>query len=75
MSAENYLRFRHYEKLMKESRKSINKQKPPSCAKCEYYQPYFKYRKCLHTRCPYGFDADIFRKNPLNKDMIPNRRW
>ena len=75
MSADNCLRFRHYEKLMKASRKEDINKKPSSCAECQYYQPYFKYRKCLHARCLYGYDADVFRKKPLTKDMIPNRRW
>ena len=64
-------RFRHYEALMKKSRKAAGREKPPSCAKCQYYQPDFKFRKCLHARCPYGRAAVVFRKRPLKKDKIP----
>ena len=55
MSDKDLQRYRHYE----------------SCAKCQYYQPDFKYRKCLYARCPYQRDAEIFRKRPLKKDKIP----
>lgn len=72
MSDKNMQRFRRYEKLMKESQKRKDPAyKPPSCAKCAYYQPDFKYRKCLYARCPYGRDAEIFRKRPLKRDKIP----
>ena len=72
MSDKNMQRFRRYEKLMKESQKRKDPaNKPPSCAKCLYYQPDFKYRKCLYARCPYGRDAEIFRKRPLKRDKIP----
>ena len=64
-------RFRHYEALMKKSRKAAGREKPPSCAKCQYYQPDFKFRKCLHAKCPYGRDTEVFRKRPLKKDKIP----
>ena len=51
MSEKEMQRFRHYEALMKKSRKAAGGEKPPSCAKCQYYQPDFKFRKCLHARC------------------------
>ena len=71
MSEKEMQRFRHYEALMKKSRKAAGGEKPPSCAKCQYYQPDFKFRKCLHARCPYGRDAEVFRKRLLKKDKIP----
>ena len=71
MSEKEMQRFRHYEALMKKSRKTAGGEKPPSCAKCQYYQPDFKFRECLHARCPYGRDAEVFRKRPLKKDKIP----
>ena len=71
MSEKEMQRFRHYEALMKKSRKAAGGEKPPSCAKCQYYQPDFKFRKCLYARCPYGRDAEVFRKRPLKKDKIP----
>ena len=71
MSEKEMQRVRHYEALMKKSRKTAGGEKPPSCAKCQYYQPDFKFRKCLHARCPYGRDTEVFRKRPLKKDKIP----
>lgn len=57
--------------MIKKARKAGIGEKPLSCAKCQYYQPDFKYRKCLYSRCPYQRDTDIFRKRPLKKDKIP----
>ena len=72
MSDKEIQRFRRYEKLVKKSQKAKDPgEKPPSCPNCPYYQPDFKYRKCLHARCPYGRDAEVFRKRPLKKDKIP----
>ena len=72
MSDKDLQRFRHYEKLVKSSAMAKDPaKKPPSCAKCPYYQPDFKYRKCLYARCPYQRDTEIFRKRPLKKDKIP----
>ena len=62
MSDKDLQRYRHYESMIKKARKTGIGEKPPSCAKCQYYQPDFKYRKCLYARCPY---------RPLKKDKIP----
>ena len=79
MSEKELQRFCHYEDLMKEARKSAMKkavkakglaERPSSCAKCPYCQPDFKFRKCLFTRCPYGRDAEIFRKRPLRREKV-----
>ena len=80
MSDKDLQRYRHYESMIKKARKTGTGEKPPSCAKCQYYQPDFKYRKCLYARCPYQRDTEIFRKRPLKeifrkrplkKDKIP----
>ena len=71
MSDKDLQRYRHYESMIKKARKTGIGEKPPSCAKCQYYQPDFKYRKCLYARCPYQRDTEIFRKRPLKKDKIP----
>ena len=78
MSEKELQRFRRYEKLVKKARKEQKAKAggqapdaPPSCARCPYYQPDFKYRKCLYARCPYKRDTEIFRKRPLKKDKIP----
>lgn len=73
MSDKDLQRYRHYEKLVRESQKAKDpEKKPPSCAKCRYYQPEFRYRKCLYARCPYQRETDIFRKRPMKRDKIPN---
>ena len=66
MSDKDLQRYRHYESMIKKARKTGIGEKPPSCAKCQYYQPDFKYRKCLYARCPYQRDAEIFRKARLS---------
>ena len=74
-----YAAFRHFGELRgtynlpppKKAQKTGIGEKPPSCAKCQYYQPDFKYRKCLYARCPYQRDTEIFRKKPLKKGKIP----
>ena len=72
MSDKERQRFRRYEKLVKANAKAKDPaKKPPSCARCPYYQPDFKYRKCLYARCLYQKDTEIFRKRPLKKDKIP----
>ncbi len=70
MSDKDLQRFRHYEALIRKSKQDGTEKKPVSCAKCVYYQPDFKYRKCLYARCPYQKVADVFRKQPLKKDRI-----
>ena len=64
--------FRRYEKLAKAAKKSAPelKDKPGSCARCIYYRPDFRYRKCQFSRCPYTGDTDVFRKRPLKRDKF-----
>ena len=64
MSDKEMRRFRHYEALMKKSRKVAGGEKPPSCAKCQYYQPDFKFRKCLHDE-EYLHDLTAIRLQSL----------
>lgn len=46
----------------------------PQCRNCMYYQPGFKYRTCLFSKCPFGKNSRcIFRKDPLNI-QIPRRQ-
>ena len=71
MSDKDLQRFRYYEKLMKQARKvGSDREIPESCPKCPYYQPKFKYRTCLYTRCQFKKDVDVFRKYPLKKDVL-----
>ena len=44
---------------------------PPKCRLCPYYQPEFRYRKCLYATCPYGKDRNAaFRRKPLRSEKI-----
>ncbi len=48
---------------------------PPRCSQCRYYQPAFRYRRCLFSSCPYGKDKDVaFRKKPLRREKIITNR-
>ena len=43
----------------------------PKCRCCPYFQPEFRYRKCLYAACPYGKDRNTaFRKRPLRSEKI-----
>ena len=72
MQDKDLQRFRCYETLVKKMQKTDNPiQKPPSCSKCPYYRPEFRYRRCLYARCPFYRGAETFRKRPLKRDRIP----
>ena len=44
---------------------------PPRCRLCPYYQPDFRYRRCLFSACPYGKGRNTaFRRKPLRKEKI-----
>ena len=43
--------------------------KQPRCCRCEYFQPRFRFRRCLFARCPYGKQEGIFREKPLKKEF------
>jgi len=44
---------------------------PPECRCCLYYQPDFRYRRCLFSECPYGKARNTaFRKKPLRNEKI-----
>ena len=49
----------------------VKTEQEKKCENCPYYQPDFKYRKCLYARCPYQRDTEIFRRRPLKMDKIP----
>ncbi|MCD8121962.1 MAG: hypothetical protein LUE65_06920, partial [Clostridiales bacterium] len=52
-------KFRHYDRMVKMAEKTEKGGKteeksssvPLSCKQCAYYQPGFKYRKCLFAEC------------------------
>ena len=63
-------RFRHFEKLTKKMESANLSRVPPSCRKCPYVQPDFKYRTCLYVRCPYQKHHITLRRRPLQQDKI-----
>ena len=43
----------------------------PICRLCTYYQPQFRYRRCLFAACPYGKGPEaVFRNKPLGRKYI-----
>ena len=58
-------------KLLEASVKTDRNKEPPKCRLCQYYQPDFRYRRCIFSSCPYGKDRNsAFRKNPLRKEKF-----
>lgn len=63
--------LRHLEKMMQRvPGYARDKRVPKCCRQCEFYQPKFRFRKCLYTRCRYGLDRQIFRIHPLRQELI-----
>ncbi|MCD8122841.1 MAG: hypothetical protein LUE65_11540 [Clostridiales bacterium] len=65
--------FRHYGRMVKQAEKTEKMEAkggsvPLSCKQCAYYQPGFKYRKCLFAECYYRKDINVFRRKPHVKD-------
>lgn len=64
-------KYNRCRKLAQTFPKTDRNKEPPKCRLCPYYQPEFKYRKCLFAICPYGKNANIaFRKRPLKEEKI-----
>ncbi len=51
------LTFKKLKKLMETPPQVDRHRTPPSCRICSFYQPSFRYRKCLYAVCPYGKDG------------------
>lgn len=66
VTEKEYETFRHYDKLMRQ--KPGHGGHPSSCKQCEYYQPRWKYRTCMFSRCLYQKECRIFRNKPLEQD-------
>ncbi len=62
-------RLRYYEHLCRKAEKNTSAE-PMSCAKCAYHREDFRYRTCVLTRCPYGRNGDVFRKQPLKREKV-----
>jgi len=64
-------RLNSYRKLLESQPKVDRNKEPPKCRLCPYYQPEFRYRKCLYAVCPYGKDRKApFRKRPMKAEKI-----
>ena len=62
-------RKKHIRRL-KDSMKSPGRNaRQPRCCRCEYFQPRFRFRRCLFALCPYGKQEGIFREKPLKKEF------
>ena len=58
-------------KLLETPPKVDRNKEPPKCRLCPYYQPEFRYRKCLYATCPYGKDRNAAcRRKPLRSEKI-----
>ena len=59
--------LRHLEKIMQRKPDKSAKDTPPyRCKNCLYFQPGFRYRRCLYTKCRFGLkDRQIFRDKPV----------
>jgi len=67
-------RLNHCRKQMAIGARLDRNRQPPRCRLCPFYQPEFRYRRCLFSICPYGKGSGaVFRKNPLKKELII--RW
>ena len=64
-------RLNGYRKLLVSQSKVDRNKEPPKCRLCPYYQPEFRYRKCLYATCPYGKERNTaFRRRPLKSEKI-----
>ena len=64
-------RLNGYRQLLESQPKVDRNKEPPKCRLCPYYQPEFRYRKCLYAVCPYGKDRKApFRKRPMKAEKI-----
>ena len=62
--------LRQLDSLMKQQPAAGDARKaPPNCRHCPYYQPDFKYRTCLYSRCEFYENVNVFRKRPRESDF------
>ena len=70
MYADN-AKLNRCKKLMATQPQVDRNKEPLKCRLCPYYQPEFRYRKCLYSSCPYGKDRNTaFRRRPLKSEKI-----
>lgn len=72
-------RIRNYQKLVRRAdalaaEAEAAKHFAGPCEHCEFYQPFFKYRRCLYTECAYKRVKNVFLKKPLAEDIVEIRR-
>ncbi len=78
----DHAKLNRCKKLLETPVKVDRNKEPPRCRLCPYYQPdfryrrclfsaCFRYRRCLFSACPYGKDRNTaFRRKPLRKEKI-----
>jgi len=68
---DNKAKLKHCRNLMAAPPEVDRNREPPKCKNCMYYQPEFRYRRCLYASCPYGKGRNTaFRKQPLKEEKI-----
>ncbi|MBR0392362.1 MAG: hypothetical protein IJK38_08585, partial [Oscillospiraceae bacterium] len=67
MYAEN-AKLNRCKKLLEAPVTVDRNKEPPKCRLCKYYQPDFRYRRCLFSACPYGKDRN---KEPPKCRLCP----
>jgi hypothetical protein len=68
---ENEAKLNRCKRLLENPPKVDRNKVPLRCGICPYFQPDFRYRKCLYASCPYGKGSnDLFRKRPLKEEKI-----
>ena len=68
---EQSLTVRKLKNLMETPPQVDRNRTPPPCRICPFFQPGFRYRKCLYAECPYGKKAAaVYRRRPLRSERI-----
>ena len=68
---EQVIVFKRLKRMMETPPKVDRNRTSPPCRLCPFFQPEFRYRKCLYADCPYGKARNTaFRKRPLKSEKI-----
>jgi hypothetical protein len=67
---KNKEKLHQYEKLLK---KKVDREQV-SCNVCPFFQPEFRFRICLYTKCAFRKEENVFRDYPLKKDPFKDSK-
>ncbi len=68
---ESKARRKNYRKILLKPKNVDMSKILPKCRNCMFYQPDFRYRKCLYAVCPFGKTSKaVFRNKPLKEERI-----